>query len=296
MQHNLLHSTPKTGNQRRSVAWIIVLSVCLIWSACLIIEIEMPETANTGEVITVRVVAQENVAESNTPWKGVFSTLVPNDWEFVSGEYSASDMNGDVGSGSLEVSADWTDSTEKAIPAPDGMKWIGTISDEGYLHADTLIAEVIMKLQVGQTTGEFPIGYVVTKESYFPTCDWFMTCGDDSVNGADSSMNNMIAVMGGVSIEDITEDGIPSEFVLEQNYPNPFNPSTTIQYAVKESATVDLRVFDMTGREIDHLVNETKAPGVYEAVFTADNLSSGMYLYRLEVGEFSETRSMVLTK
>lgn len=296
MQHNLLHSTPKTGNRRRSVAWIIVLSVCLIWSACLIIEIEMPETANTGEVITVRVVAQENVAESNTPWKGVFSTLVPNDWEFVSGEYSASDMNGDVGSGSLEVSADWTDSTEKAIPAPDGMKWIGTISDEGYLHADTLIAEVIMKLQVGQTTGEFPIGYVVTKESYFPTCDWFMTCGDDSVNGADSSMNNMIAVMGGVSIEDITEDGIPSEFVLEQNYPNPFNPSTTIQYAVKESATVDLRVFDMTGREIDHLVNETKAPGVYEAVFTADNLSSGMYLYRLEVGEFSETRSMVLTK
>ena len=278
------------------IAWAAVLFVALIWSACLIIEIEMPETAITGEVIDVRVVIQEDVAETNTPWKGVFSVLVPNDWEFVSGEYTAGDMNGDVGSGSLAVSSEWTDSTQKAIPAPDGMKWIGTISDEGYLHADTLIAEVELKLQVGQTPGEYAIGYVATKESYFPTCDWFMTCGSNSVNGADSSMNNMITVMGGVAIEDVTDEGVPSQFVLEQNYPNPFNPSTTIRYAVEEAAEVNLSVFDVSGREIAELVNESKGPGVYEATFRADDLPSGIYLYRLQAGEFSETRSMVLTK
>jgi hypothetical protein len=283
-------------NRNRLVFWSITLCICLIWSACLIIEIEMPSTANTGEVISVRVVAQENAAEGSTPWKGVFSVLVPEDWDFVAAEYTASDMNGDVGSGSLDVSPEWTDSTQKAIPAPSGMKWIGTISDEGYLHADTLIAEATMQLQVGQVTGDFAIGYVVTKESYFPTCDWFQTCGPNSINGADSSMNNMITVMGGVGIEDVTEDGIPSQFVLEQNYPNPFNPSTTIRYAVEEAAPVRLRVFDVGGREVAQLVNETKSPGVYETKFEADNLPSGIYLYRLEAGEFSETRSMILNK
>lgn len=296
MRQPIPNTPNQAGNRNRLVFWTMTLCICLIWSACLIIEIEMPSTANTGEVIDLRVVAQENVAESSTPWKGVFSVLVPEDWDFVSAEYTASDMNGDVGSGSLDVSPEWTDSTEKAIPAPSGMKWIGTISDEGYLHADTLIAEAIMRLQVGQTTGDFGIGYVVTKESYFPTCDWFMTCGSSSLNGADSSMNNMITVMGTTGIEDVTEKGIPSQFVLEQNYPNPFNPSTTIRYAVEEATPVRLRVFDVGGREVAQLVNETKSPGVYETKFEADNLPSGIYLYRLEAGEFSETRSMILNR
>lgn len=244
----------------------------------------------------MRVVAQENTGEGTNPHKGVFSVLVPEDWQFVAAEYAFSDMNNDVGSGSLVVSPEWTDSTEKAIPAPSGMKWIGTISDEGYLHADTLIAEATMQLQVGQTTGDFAIGYVVTKEAYNATCDWFQTCGSNSINGADSSMNNMITVMGGVGIEDVTEKGIPSQFVLEQNYPNPFNPSTTIRYAVEEATPVRLSVFDVGGREVAQLVNETKSPGVYETKFEADNLPSGIYLYRLEAGEFSETRSMILNK
>ena len=154
-----------------------------------------------------------------------------------------------------------------------------------------------MRLQVGQTTGDFAIGYVVTKESYAPTCDWFMTCGRPTpLNGADSSMNNMITVMGTTGIEDVTEKGIPSQFVLEQNYPNPFNPSTTIRYAVEEATPVRLRVFDVGGREVAQLVNETKSPGVYETKFEADNLPSGIYLYRLEAGEFSETRSMILNR
>lgn len=284
-----------TGRRNRLIAWAAVLAVCLVWSACLILEVEMPETANVGEVITVKAVIQENEADQN-PWKGVLSVMVPMDWEYVSGEYAATDDNGALGGGMMVESTDWADSTQKAIAAPDGMKWIGTISDTSYAHGPTLVAEVWLQLQVGQTTGEFELGYVATKESYNATCDWFMTCGEQSVNGADSSMGHMITVMGGVAIEDVTDEGIPSEFVLEQNYPNPFNPSTTIRYAVEDAMPVSLSVFDVAGREVAQLVNETKSPGVYEATFEADGLPSGTYLYRLQAGDFSETRTMVLTK
>jgi len=296
MQFSCSNSTPRMPRGQRLAIWASVFLVCLFWSACLIIEIEMPDTATTGEVIDVRVVIQEDVAESNTPWKGVFAVLVPEDWEFVSGEYSADDINGSVGSGMLETSDAWTDSTQMKLPAPDGMKWIGTISDEGYLHADTLIAEVNLKLQVGQTTGDFNIGYVATKESYFPSCDWFNDCDGSNTNGADTSMVNPISVTGSVAIEDVTEEGIPSQFVLEQNYPNPFNPSTTIRYALEEAAHTQLQVFDLAGREVAELVNQTQGPGVYEARFEADDLPSGMYLYRLQAGEYTETRKMVLTR
>ncbi len=296
MDQSTTNTSVWTRRRSRAIAWAAVAAVCLVWSACLILEVEMPESANTGEVIDIKATIQENEADQN-PWKGVFSVLVPMDWEFVSGGYSATDDNGDVGSGTMVESADWADSTQKAIPAPDGMKWIGTISDTSYAHGPTLVAEVDLKLQVGQTTGEFALGYVATKESYFPTCDWFMTCGENSVNGADSSMTgHMITVMGGVAIEEVTADGIPSEFVLEQNYPNPFNPSTTIRYAVEDAMPVSLNVFDVAGREVAQLVNETKAPGVYEATFQADGLPSGTYLYRLQAGDFSETRTMVLAK
>lgn len=292
-----VQTAPSTRTRwKRIVEWGAVMAVCLFWSACLIIEIEMPDMANAGEVITVRIVIQEDIAEGATPWKGVFSVLVPEDWSLVAGDYSASDMNGDVGSGSLEESSDWTDSTEKAIPAPDGMKWIGMISDQGYLHADTLIAEVEVQLQVGQTQGEFALGYVATKEAYAPTCDWFQTCGDNSLNGADSSMNNMITVVGGTAIEDVIDEGIPSQFVLEQNYPNPFNPSTSIRYAIEQAAPVTLTVYDVSGREVAELVNEVKRPGVYEVAFDASDLPSGVYLYNLKAGAFTETRSMVLAK
>ena len=296
MENHVTQSPAPMDRRMWKLVRIFGLAVCLMWTACVIVEVEMPETANTGEVIDVTIAIAEDNAESNTPWKGVFSVLVPNDWSFVSGEYSALDLNGDVGSGMLEKSSDWTDSTEKAIPAPDGMMWVGTISDEGYLHTDSLTVEVSLKLKVGETPGEYAIGYVVTKEAYFPTCDWFQTCGEDSINGADSSMNNMITVMGSTSVEDVIEDGVPSQFVLEQNYPNPFNPTTTIRYAVEEAAHVNLAVYDLVGREVSRLVDTFQSPGVYEAQFDAVGLPSGTYLYRMEAGEYSTTRTMLLTK
>ncbi len=88
----------------------------------------------------------------------------------------------------------------------------------------------------------------------------------------------------------------PLTFALEQNYPNPFNPATTIQFSIAKSSIVNLRVFDVLGREMATLVNGQMNAGGHEVKFDASRLSSGIYLYRLTVGNYVETKKMLLVK
>ena len=102
---------------------------------------------------------------------------------------------------------------------------------------------------------------------------------------------------GSVVSVDIAEDQLISDgFELFQNYPNPFNPTTSIKYQIANSGYVSLRVYDSIGREVATLVNETKSPGVYELTFNGSNLSTGVYVYRLQVGDYSKTKKLVLLK
>lgn len=89
---------------------------------------------------------------------------------------------------------------------------------------------------------------------------------------------------------------IPNSYKLEQNYPNPFNPTTTISYSIPKDGLVNIRVYDITGREIRTLVNEIKVTGNYSIVFNGSNLSSGVYFYKIEAGDFVQTKRMVLIK
>ena len=89
---------------------------------------------------------------------------------------------------------------------------------------------------------------------------------------------------------------IPEQFSLSQNFPNPFNPSTKITYSLKSSVPVKLSIYDMLGRNIITLVNDVQGPGTYQVEFNGANFSSGVYLYRLEAGEFIETKSMLMVK
>jgi len=97
------------------------------------------------------------------------------------------------------------------------------------------------------------------------------------------------------------EDIVPKEFTLEQNYPNPFNPTTTISYSIpivetQNFTSVQLKVYDVLGKEVSTLVNEEKSVGSYEVNFNANNLASGIYYYNLTAGVFSETKKMLLLK
>ena len=97
---------------------------------------------------------------------------------------------------------------------------------------------------------------------------------------------------------------LPDEFVLHQNYPNPFNPTTVIKYQIPNvgdanfasPTNVSLIIYDILGNEITALVNENKPPGIYEIEFDAASLPSGVYLYKLETGSFTQIKKMVLMK
>jgi Secretion system C-terminal sorting domain len=92
------------------------------------------------------------------------------------------------------------------------------------------------------------------------------------------------------------EISLPTEFSLFQNFPNPFNPNTTIKYSIPEMNKVSLAVFNLLGEEVATLVNEEKVAGYHEIEFNASVLSSGIYFYRLQAGDFISTKKMILLK
>ncbi|OQY73910.1 MAG: hypothetical protein B6D44_05845 [Ignavibacteriales bacterium UTCHB2] len=106
---------------------------------------------------------------------------------------------------------------------------------------------------------------------------------------------NLIAVKDSVtSVED--DDEKYYSYKLSQNYPNPFNPITIISYSIKQEGLVTLKVCDILGKEVATLVNENKRSGTYEVNFNASNLPSGIYIYKLQSGIFSDVKKMLLIK
>lgn len=99
-------------------------------------------------------------------------------------------------------------------------------------------------------------------------------------------------------ITDVKEkpETLPIEFVLYQNYPNPFNPTTIISYQISEISKVQLKVFDLLGREVAMLVNEFQQPGIYNVKFNAGSFPSGVYFYRISAGNFSDVKKLLLVR
>ena len=89
---------------------------------------------------------------------------------------------------------------------------------------------------------------------------------------------------------------MPKHFVLEQNFPNPFNPTTVVSYQLPVASDVRLAVHDMLGREVSVLVNERRDAGVHEVKFDGSNLASGVYFYRIQAGDFTQTKRLLLLK
>ncbi len=92
------------------------------------------------------------------------------------------------------------------------------------------------------------------------------------------------------------EDVLPTEYWLGQNHPNPFNPVTTLSFAILERTRVEMKVYDVAGREVMTLVDEVLDPGFHRAVLDAKGLPSGVYFARMVAGQFVEARKMVLLK
>lgn len=99
-----------------------------------------------------------------------------------------------------------------------------------------------------------------------------------------------------LTVRESAGSDLPAGFALEQNFPNPFNPSTTIRFQIAKQSMVSLKLYDISGREVRTLASENLAAGVYEATFDATGLASGVYMYRLEAGGFSQMRKLVLLR
>lgn len=113
-----------------------------------------------------------------------------------------------------------------------------------------------------------------------------------------AKVNEDIRILMGLNKEsEFVNNSMPRQFELHQNYPNPFNPVTTIKYDLPNNVKVTIRIYDLLGRELVTLLNnEYKAAGIYEVKWNASNYASGVYFYRIEAGNFVQSKKMVLIK
>lgn len=280
----------------------IVIGIgAMVWliSSCLyILTIVQPSTANVNETITavVNVEMDETPCDcpGGGPSAGLAAIMIPTDWTIDQVEY-----DGDYGPEFMNLlhpdSADiqpgsgtdfWYDSLAATYPPPAGMDWFvfeGPVT-HGWVGNDTTNVSVTFTMTTG-AAGQYDIGYFVS------TTDYNFGVADET----DMSLGNTITV-GAVGIEENPLPGIAERFALEQNFPNPFNPETKIRYSITQRSDVQLAVYNMAGQLVATLSNGIKAPGKYEVTFEAEDLASGVYLYRLSAGSFVETRKMMLVR
>lgn len=98
-----------------------------------------------------------------------------------------------------------------------------------------------------------------------------------------------------IGINNITSF-ISDDYNLFQNYPNPFNPVTNIQFSLPKDNFVTLKIYNISGEELFTLVSENKSAGTYQVLFDGNDLSSGIYFYKLSAGRYAQTRKMTLIK
>ncbi len=279
-------------NWKRLGTTLSILLLPLLLTRCLITQVQQPTAATANSNITVTVTIKDDIVPESNPHKGVLCVLAPTDWSFVSGTYTAQLDNGSaLGNGTIALATNWADSATQVVPPPAGYKWIGLLSSTGYTYPDTIFVDAAVVLKVGAKNGVYNLGYFTTKN----TTDLITHLGPPDF-WADTAMNFKITVTGGTSVEEKSLNRVPDSYGLSQNFPNPFNPSTSIRFDLKERSTVRLSIFDVTGREIETLVDGVREAGSYEVSFSPEFLSSGVYLYRLRTGDFIKTLKMVYSK
>jgi hypothetical protein len=157
-----------------------------------------------------------------------------------------------------------------------------------------------MQLSVDQGFSNTLVDSILTDTTFTPIdklgngSDYFWRV-KASNDGGDNGWSEIFTFNIGTTVSNELEEK-PTEFSISQNYPNPFNPSTQISYALPEASNVKLDIINMLGQRVTTLVNERKTAGNYTITFDASGLSSGVYFYMIQAGEFTNTKKMLLIK
>ncbi len=148
-------------------------------------------------------------------------------------------------------------------------------------------------------TYSFQVRVNVPADIFTSTIDSIFVTATSIMDGSITDVGKTIVTVIVTSVDDDNSSVIPDQFALGQNYPNPFNPETVISYSLKKSGNVRLEIYNLLGQSVDLLIDEYQDAGEYSVVWNAasgEYHPSGVYFYRLTVGDYTLTRKMVLMK
>lgn len=277
----------------RLLAIALILVLPLLSSCFKFLQLVQPSTAKVGDKIQTYLEVRTAGTDQN-PHYGIVGLLLPNGWTvdsvYFSGDYGPDfgtfldpdSIDGDPG-GQVDY---WADSLEFHFPSGDDMQWLVYQSTTPYTaDLDTAYFDLFIDMTVGGTPGTYNIAYLVTNAA--------LDFSDPSFY--EISLENPIEVTGESAVPASAEVQL-TEFKLGQNYPNPFNPTTTIEYNLPESGLVRLTVYNVLGAEIATLVQGIQSAGTHKIEFSASDLGTGIYYYRLESAGQDAMRKMILIK
>lgn len=212
--------------------------------------------------------------------------------------YMISDVNVTIGSlthsktGDIEFSIKSPTGTEVVLASRrggTGDNYINTVFNDSAANSISTGAAPF----TGSFRPESPLSALNGQNAFG---DWIFRVNDNAASDTGRVMNYVITLSYSSLVGIGNNNSSPYSYALQQNYPNPFNPTTSIKYTVEKESFVKLAIYDISGKEVMVLSNENKTPGQYEAVFNATHLASGVYLYKIEAGDFTDTKKMVLIK
>ena len=181
-----------------------------------------------------------------------------------------------------------------------GTNWFNQSSGDTRYLRDCYVIDSLRAVAVGQggkiitTTNGGNIWDVINTGSSVEL--WAVDFPSDSVGYAIGSNIVLKTTNGGLTFYTENSNNTSDKFELEQNYPNPFNQSSIIKFQCPMNGMVELKIYDLLGKEVAVLLNEKLQPGTYQVQFNAENLTSGIYYYRLKTDSFSETKKLILLK
>jgi Secretion system C-terminal sorting domain len=218
--------------------------------------------------------------------------------------------------GTVDAMAQWNQNQyqDPAWPSPLPTNILNT----NYIYGDydpTTLPGIINGVKSDKVTGEAAGTQVGIRTFTDLTENFYQTANKSTIDGLpigsliwnDAAIKayNSKAAWGaviecyrawGAIFDEVLKTGIPAKYSLSQNYPNPFNPTTIINYSITKPDFVTIKVYDILGREVMTLVNENKPTGNYNIKFNGSKLVSGIYFYRMQAGDFVQTKKLVLIK
>jgi len=255
------------------------------------------------QVLYVRVMNADSV------W-GMYSSKVFNLSEVASLTFESSDtLEYFQDSPELLIAGDLGISSNTEISADSAIIKIS----KGFLDEDSLFIEELGSLDIDSVESGIKISGNASLETYQDAIRTAYYINNNEVSEkadtlkelsitvysgafASESVVRYLEVLDHIMTSNEDELGLPKEFSLGQNYPNPFNPSTNIEFALPKQAVVNLKVYNLLGREISTLVSGRMSAGNHKIEFNASGLSTGLYFYRIQAGSFMQTKKMMLIK